>query len=346
MLQDAASAHTAARGTASSRGSDRCALGGPGAIVSTTTSSFPPPSGRQFEIRAGSYRAVVAEVGATLRAFAKGDADVIDGFSIDDRAAGGRGQVLAPWPNRLGDGQYTFGGRTGRAPLNEPERSNAIHGLVRWLQWQAVDHQADRVTLSSTLPPQPAYPWRLQLEITYELDASGLTVVTAATNHTDVTAPFGIGFHPYLTVGTPTVDTARLLLPAARRLVTDRRGLPTGVVGVAGTEFDFSRSRPIGPLQLDTAYADLDRTADDQAIVQVASADEREVVTLWLDGTYRYVMAFTGDTLEPGRRRRAIALEPMTCPPDALRSGTDLIRLAPGATWSGCWGLAVTSGAP
>ena len=66
------------------------------------------------------------------------------------------------------------------------------------------------------------------------------------------------------------------------------------------------------------------------------------MATLWLDESYRYVMAFTGDTLDPERRRRAIALEPMTCPPDALRSGTDLIRLAPGTTWTGRWGLSVT----
>ena len=216
--------------------------------------SFLPPSGHQFEIGWGPYRAVIAEVGATLRTLARGEADLVDGFSIDDLAAGGRGQVLAPWPNRLGDGRYTFGGRTGRAPLNEPELSNAIHGLVRWVPWEALDHTDVSVTLAAMLPPQPAYPWRLGLQVAYELAATGLTVSTEAANHTDVAAPFGIGFHPYLTVGTPVVDDASLLLPARQRLVTDRRGLPTGALDVVGTDYDFTTPRAIGPQLLDTAF--------------------------------------------------------------------------------------------
>jgi aldose 1-epimerase len=51
-------------------------------------------------------------------------------------------------------------------------------------------------------------------------------------------------------------------------------------------------------------------------------------------------MCFTGDTLEDqGRRRRAIAVEPMSCPPDALRSGRHLVVLEPGQNWLASWGL-------
>ena len=106
-----------------------------------------PPTGEQFEIRAGGHGAVIAAVGATLRSYRVDGHDVIDGFSIDETSSAGRGQVLAPWPNRLEDGTYEFDGRQGVAALDEPEHSNAIHGLVRWLVWHPVARSADGVTL-------------------------------------------------------------------------------------------------------------------------------------------------------------------------------------------------------
>ena len=62
-----------------------------------------------------------------------------------------------------------------------------------------------------------------------------------------------------------------------------------------------------------------------------------------MDERYRYIQAFTGDTLIPERRRRSLAIEPMTCPPDALRSGTDLIVLEPDETRTMEWGVSFSS---
>ena len=298
-----------------------------------------PPSGAQYEISRGRQRAAVTEVGATLRAYTVNGKDVIDGFPVAGQSSGGRGQVLAPWPNRLGDGRYAFEGRTGRAALDEPERSNAIHGLVRWLPWQLVSQSADAAQLGCVLHPQPGYPWRLDLRVEYRLTAEGLTVRAEATNLTDATAPFGIGFHPYVTVGTPTVDTALLLVPARRRLLTDTRGLPTGDAAVSGSEFDFTAGRPLGPMRLDTGYTELVRGDDGRACARLDRPGGGGL-TLWVDTAFNYLMVFTGDTVEPAeRRRRSVALEPMSCPPNAMVSGTDLIRLDPGASWTGSWGI-------
>ena len=87
----------------------------------------------------------------------------------------------------------------------------------------------------------------------------GLTVTASADKLSDVPAPFGIGFHPYLTVGTPVVDDSLLTIPARRQLLTDARGLPTSDRAVAGTEFDFTVRRPVGSTRLDTAYTELIR---------------------------------------------------------------------------------------
>ncbi len=296
-------------------------------------------TGDQWVIGHGHQRAVVTEVGATLRAFTVGERPVVDGFGPEEWSHGGRGQVLAPWPNRLGDGAYTFEDITAQAPLNEVDRRTAIHGLVRWLPWRLTGRAQNRVGLSCELYPSPAYPFALRLEIEYRLGREGLTVSTDAQNLGTADLPFGLGFHPYLTVGTGSIDQARLRVPAHRRLVADDRGLPTGSVGVAGSEYDFTTDRPIGVTRLDTAYCDLTRDGDGRARVDLDHPDGDAGVTLWADERFGHLMLFTGDTLDPGSRRTGLAVEPMTCPPDAFRSGTDLTVLRPGARWTGSWGI-------
>jgi aldose 1-epimerase len=136
------------------------------------------------------------------------------------------------------------------------------------------------------------------------------------------------------------IDGAVLQIPATRRLVTDDRGLPIGNEPVAGSNFDFTDPRPIGALQLDTGFTDLVRGPDGLARACLARPDEDRRVTLWVDPLFRYLMVYTGDTLDAASRRRcAVAIEPMTCPPNALRSGTDLLSVAPGQVVEGRWGV-------
>ncbi len=78
--------------------------------------------------------------------------------------ASGRGQVLIPWPNRIADGRYEFGDMQHQLPLNEAERGNAIHGLVRWSAWTVTEHETSRVTMEHQLHPQPGYPFALALQ--------------------------------------------------------------------------------------------------------------------------------------------------------------------------------------
>ena len=296
-------------------------------------------TGDQWVIGHGHQRAVVTEVGATLRSFTLDGRAVVQGFGPEAWSHGGRGQVLAPWPNRLGDGAYRFGDVSAQAPLNELPAGNAIHGLVRWLPWRMTGRAQNRVSLRCDLHPSPAYPFALRLEVEYRLGRDGLSVTTDAENIGGDDLPFGLGFHPYLTAGTPTVDQLRLRVPARRRLLVDDRGLPTGSADVVGTEYDLSGGRLLGVTRLDTAYCDLVRDGDGRVRVDVDHPDGTAGATLWADDRFGYLMVFTGDTLEPEARRTAVAVEPMTCPPDAFRSGTDLTVLRPGARWTGVWGI-------
>jgi aldose 1-epimerase len=299
-----------------------------------------PPSGQQFVLTSGDQRAVVTEVGAGLRTYTVGERDVVDGFPENDMATIGRGQVLLPWPNRIEDGQYEFAGQMHQTPISEPARHNALHGLTRWMNWTALEQTADRVLMSLVLFPQDGYPFMLRLDVDYRLSAGGLTIRTTATNLGEQAAPYGAGHHPYVTVGT-LVDHALLKMPALMRLELNDRLIPTGrALPNRGTAYDFLELRPIGSLRMDTAFANLVADSDGLIRVHLQAPNGDPRVTLWMEPVYRFLMVYTPDAIpDRSRRRRSIAIEPMTCAPNAFRSGDGLIVLQPGESWSGSWGI-------
>ena len=296
------------------------------------------PSGEQFEIALGDQRAVVVEVGGGLRTYSAGGRDILDGYELGEMCPSGRGQVLSPWPNRVQDGRYEFDGQRHQLLLDEPESRNAIHGLVRWSAWTVAEREPQRVVIEHTLHPRPGYPFALALGIEYSLSSEGLQVSNTVTNVGSGPCPYGTGAHPYLRAATERVDPLMLCCPARTVLHADERGIPTADVLVAGTEHDFRKARPIGTTVLDHCFTDLERDEDGRARVELHGAEG--AVALWMDEAYPYVMLFTGDPL-PDVARRSIAVEPMTCPPNALRTGRDLIRLEAGETVSSSWGIAL-----
>ena len=296
------------------------------------------PSGEQVEISFDDQRAVVVEVGGGLRAYSAGDRELLDGYGIDEMCTSGRGQVLLPWPNRLEDGSYEFEGRRHRLALTEPDTRTAIHGLIRWVSWKVGEREPNRVVLEHMLHPQPGYPFSLALSIEYELSERGLLVRTTAMNTGTETCPYGAGAHPYLTVGTETIDAVILHAPGRTVLQSDERGLPVSTASVEGTDYDFRQPRPIGATVLDNAFTDLERDEDGIARVELREPEHGAGVTLWVDKTYAYLMLFTGDPL-PDVNRRSLAVEPMTCPPNAFRTGESLVRLEPGDSVASEWGI-------
>ena len=280
----------------------------------------------------------MVEVGGGLRRWRVAGADLVDGYRADELCAGSAGQILAPWPNRIRDGQYTFGGQAHQLALTEPDRHNALHGLVNWLPWRRVDSSESSVTCECLLPAQPGYPWTLSLRTTWELSDAGLSAEHWVTNLAGEPAPFGFSVHPYLQVpGVPVADL-RLRVPARTRLLTDSRLLPIGAAKIEGTEWDFTSARRIGDLVLDTAFGSVLPEPDGGSAVTV-SAPDGTGLRLWADASFGWWQVFTGDTLPGERRRRSVAVEPMTCPPDAFRSGRDLVTLEPAETWHATWRL-------
>ncbi|MBA3311460.1 MAG: aldose 1-epimerase family protein [Nocardioidaceae bacterium] len=296
------------------------------------------PSGRSLFLSHDGYEAELVEVGAGLRALRHDGYDVVAGYARDEMCSAGRGQLLIPWPNRIRDGRYEFEGVTLQLALTEPAARNAIHGLTRWVNWSLLDHSAASAIWGLELNPQPGYPFSLDLTIDYTLGDQGLRAEVSATNVGQTAAPYGSGAHPYLTVGRP-IDECELTLPATIRAETDERGIPGDPAPVAGGPFDFSSPRFVGDTTFDHPFGGL--VADEHSVARVflLDPDSGRSAALWVDASYRWLQVYSGDKLG-GRAREALAVEPMTCPPDAFNTGVDLIALQPGDTHTASFGLA------
>ncbi|MFC1409244.1 aldose 1-epimerase family protein [Streptacidiphilus sp. N1-12] len=300
------------------------------------------PTGPQQVIEYGDYRAVVTGVGAGLRALSHRGRPLIVKHPVDQTAPGGAGQLLVPWPNRIRDGRYAFDGQQQQLDISEPPNHNASHGFVRWLPWRVVAEDASSVRLGLRLYPMHGYPHILELTASYELGEDGLGVSVSAHNVGPTAAPYGIGAHPYLTLGRGpgSVDEMVLELPADTWLPVDERMIPTGERNdVSGGPYDFRKARGIADTLLDTAFTDLQRDQDGRARVRLTSGGGNRGVELWVGEGIDWLQVYSADGLPGGYRRAGVAVEPMSCPPNAFATGEDVIRLEPGERVTHQWGI-------
>jgi aldose 1-epimerase len=291
-------------------------------------------SGQQYVIRAGEHEATVAEVGASLRRYQHGGVDVTWPYGEEEIAPSCSGAVLVPWPNRLRGGRYRFAGVEQQLPITEPTTGNAIHGLARWTRWTPVLVESGSVTLAVDLVPQKGWPFEVRVEVSYTLDPeAGLSVTAVASNAGPGPAPFGAGFHPYLSLHGQAFSDVTLQLPAAERIVTDEAQLPVGTQAVTGTEWDFRSPRRLGALRLDDGFTALSFT-DGRGCAEVRTGAGGAAV--WFDAAFHCLQVFTRQV---AGSEDALAIEPMTCPPDAFNSTVDLVVLEPRGVWTGHWGI-------
>jgi aldose 1-epimerase len=298
------------------------------------------PSGEQFAIRHRDQQATIVEVGGGVREYSHGERDVLQPYALDAVCDGAHGAPLIPWPNRLADGRYAWNGQQYQLGLTEPEKHNAIHGLLRWRNWTLLEQADDRARVGTRLHPTDRWPFALDVSVEYRLDEAGLTVETRARNIGHGPCPYACGQHPYLSPGPEAkVDDCTLELKAATRIETDPdRQLPIGTEPVQGTEYDFRSARPIGSLEVDYAFTDLERDSEGRSWVRLGCPDGHSV-ELWTSEAYPFTELYTADTLAPERRRHGLGAEPMSAPPNALATGELVVRLEPDEEHVARWGV-------
>ncbi|MCC9194399.1 aldose-1-epimerase [Arthrobacter sp. zg-Y916] len=287
------------------------------------------PNGRPLELASGHYKAAVYPVGAALGSLTWRNRHLVLPLAPHEIPPAYSGKVLLPWPNRITGGRYVFGGAVHQLPVNEPETGSALHGLVAWQEWTVAECTPSRAVLKYRLMGQPGYPFPLDLRATYTLDAEGgLLLELSARNPGTAAAPYGASVHPYLTADGASVDRCVLDVPARRVLGgpdSPGRPLPLGELrDTSGTPLAFHAPEAMAGRSVDHAFTGLPGGEWQVSLTDPATGFG---ALLTADGSQSpWLQVYSGEKMA----RRGVAVEPMTCPPDAFNSGENLITLAPG----------------
>lgn len=279
-------------------------------------------SGSEVAITAGDYRARVVTVGAGLAGLTLGGHDLVLPHSVDEVPPAWKGKVLLPWPNRITEGRYTWQGEHLEVPVNEHATGAALHGLMGWVEWEVVGTGADHVVLESFVAPRYGYPWPLRARVSYSLDATtGLHVDITATNVGTSTAPYGSSSHPFLTLDRAVVDGCELTVPAGQVLEVDEVLAPVALRDVASLGLDLRTPVVLGDRSVDHAFTGLPEGG-----WTVTLRDPSTGAAVGITSDAPWVQVYSGELVG----RRGVAVEPMTCAPDAFNSGMGLVELEPG----------------
>ena len=282
-------------------------------------------------ISSGSYSASIDTHGGALASLQYEGRDLVEPRGATHTYAG---DLLAPWPNRIRDGKYSWNGVDYQAPLNEAARGNNLHALVFDKEWSVKENTGDRATLTLTIHASAAYATDLEFSVVYSLSSAGLHWQINAKNIGKIAAPYGVSVHPYLMAEAGVKnDACTLTLKSSKYMSVDaQRLLPTGVKNVEEANFDFRNGRVIGDQFIDHAFVMDDRTSR----IELRAPSGKGT---WLssDENAKWCQIHTSDRDGGAGSRMQLAVEPMTCAVDAFNSKEDVIELAPGASHSMWW---------
>jgi len=284
-------------------------------------------------LRFGDYEAVVAYEGAALKSLHFQATEIVSvPLPVTDFSFAG--STIAPWPNRLEDGSWVLDGKVLQGEVNEKKNNNALHGLTVRTDFELVGQSESSVSFRTVLEPSAVYPFTVELLVEYTLGATGLSCRFSAQNLGSAKAPIGYATHPYFAFD----ERSELRVTARKASLNSERQLPIGEQSVSALGLATGEFVPISSLNLDDCIFDF---AAGERVTSITRPSISRTVDVWQDENCGYQMLFTRRPKVAGDYPELLAVEPQTCPANALRSGTDLVWLAPGASYSVSWGVRV-----
>ncbi len=305
----------------------------------TTTDFFGIEKIKLLNPRSGEYLAVIPAFGGNLNELAllkDGKLhSIIAGDETLESLSGNttnfyRGAKLSPFPNRINRGKYEFGGKEYQLETNAPP--HALHGLCWNLPFavkeQLATNSSAKLVLTAVYKSlHKGYPFTYQIEIEYVLEQSNFKCTTRIANKCEQPIPIGDGWHPYFTTGSKTNNLKIQLPQGAKQLELSESLIPTGNYLQRN---QFSSPTLLYTTQLDHCF-ELDKT---DGIVETRLLDQSKniCIVIWQQG-YGFIQAYTPPD------RQSIAIEPMTCAPDAFNNKNGLIILKPKESAEFCFGV-------
>lgn len=246
-----------------------------------------------------------------------------------------KGAKLSPFPNRLQKGLYSFKGNQYQLPCND-NGHNALHGFL-WdypfsLKDVRLEDESAEITLSMYYEGKKAgYPFPFSMDITYTLSPQKLSVLTQIENKGDKAMPIGDGWHPYFLLPGGT-DQWQLKLPTQKRLKTDQYLIPTGDYE------EYLKFKSLNTIQgeaLDHCFGPLTERISETILYH--PKEELKIIVWQKSGTDRY--EWLNVYIPPDKN--SIAIEPMSCAPDAFNNGLGNIHLPAGESRTFTFGVRI-----
>jgi aldose 1-epimerase len=248
--------------------------------------------------------------------------------------------ILFPWPNRIKDGLFTFGGQEYQLP-RPPGQQHASHGYARLWPWTVDSTGSDddrafcRASVTLGQHDGDAWPFPTHLIVEYGLVGNTLALRAEATNIGSQMMPMGFGLHPWfpLPLGPDgDRDACEIQVPASAFWELDDL-ITTGQRKPIAEAFDAQTWRPLAGVHLDDVYTDL-TLIDGWFSAEVRDPANGRRIAVRSDSAFREHVVFAPPN------RSTLCLEPYTCPTDAFNlqsRGIDagVVVLDPGERWTG-----------
>lgn len=239
----------------------------------------------------------------------------------------GKSSMLFPFPNRLREGRYEWGGEILEFPVNDPATGTALHGLgmdkdIELIGYEIGENDATAVCQYQSRGENASYPFPFTFTAVFKIEYPGqLTITLAFRNDGDRPIPAGLGWHPYFHLGYSEIKDLEFQMPVCQLVGIDASMIPTGKRYAYD---DFAVSKKIGTTVLDNCFA----LPDQEGIAETFLRKGGEQLRFWQEtgpGKYNFLQVFTP------AHRSSIAIEPMTCNIDAFNNGEGLAVIEPGA---------------
>jgi len=267
----------------------------------------------------------VAQKGATLVKFTKEDDDIIVPFDPDFDSQAFNGAILAPFNNRVRDGEYSYQGQDFKLEINDVGRHNAMHGLIFNQLFDLKVLEEDRIVLTYLSKASKGYPWDIFYDVQYKLSKFGLKLVIKVYNQSENSAPFSIGWHPWFNPH-GKLDDCALYFKHGGHWLTDEQLIPVGKEK-ASKGHDFNKKKELVGLDLDDTYCELfySPTHQASAFFKTANGPTNEI---WIKKGFDGWQVCSANHID-GFERQGLAIEPVSAPADAFNSKDQLIILEP-----------------
>lgn len=270
---------------------------------------------------------------------------LVNGYERQSEMDGCMGDILSPFPGRVDNGEYKFlGKRYKLIGFKLYEGETPLHIFVRENKWKVIKRVNHLIKLEYGFSQQKyykqGYPFALQYQIEYSLSAKGLKVKIRVKNTGKITAPFGIGFHPYLKI-VPKINQTYWQVPARKLIEYGSNLRPTGrIIDVKKADLDFCERKLIKNKIIDNCFTDLIRDKKSIFTSTISNFNNSNWISIWQDENYPYFQAYSSDTIKRKNQRKSLALEPhSSCPFSINMPKLGLITLKPSQIFRGTWGI-------